>query len=137
MQLPFTGRSHEDWYDLTRDPGTGHGRGKIVFPSWPGPVLQERHVLAIGKAARRAERASLVESVLGKSQASAGLDLLELTEYAWHDCYKEITPPDDVILNILICSRGDLATMIRAANLAVRDWRDLYLWAQTVQNEQQ
>lgn len=70
--------------------------------------------MAIGREARRAERASLVESVLGQSQASAGLDLLELIEYAWHDCYQEITPPDDVILNILICSRGDLATMIHA-----------------------
>jgi hypothetical protein len=89
--------------------------------------------LAIGRAARRAERSPLVESVLGESQASAGLDLLELTEYAWHDCYGEITPPDDVILNILICSHGSLATMIRAAKLAVRDWRDLYLWAEDVQ----
>jgi hypothetical protein len=67
-----------------------------------------------------------VESVLGKSAASAGLDLLELTEYAWHDCYGEIAPPDDVILNILICSRGDLATMIHAAKAALRDWRDLH-----------
>jgi hypothetical protein len=75
--------------------------------------------------------------VLGQSQASAGLDLLELTEYAWHDCYGEITPPDDVILNILICSRGDLATMIRAAKTAVRDWRDLHLWAETVRKDQE
>ncbi len=74
----------------------------------------------------------MVESVLGSAQASAGLDLLELTEYAWHDCYGEITPPDDVILNILICSRGDLGTMIRAAKLAVTDWRDLQLWAEDV-----
>jgi hypothetical protein len=93
--------------------------------------------VAIGKDARRAERASLVESVLGQSQASAGLDLLELTEYAWHDCYGEITPPDDVILNILICSRGDLATMIRAARVAVRDWRDLHLWAEGVRKDQE
>jgi hypothetical protein len=64
--------------------------------------------VAVGRAERRAERAQMVESVLGSSQASAGLDLLELTEYAWHDCYREITPPDDVILNILICSRGEL-----------------------------
>jgi len=47
--------------------------------------------LAVGRAARRAERSSLAESVLGKSQASAGLDLVELVEYAWHDCYGEIT----------------------------------------------
>ena len=93
--------------------------------------------MAIGRAARRAERASLVESVLGPSQASAGLDLLELTEYAWHDCYREITPPDDVILNILICSRGDLRTMIRAAMLAVVDWRDLQLWAEAVRNDRE
>jgi hypothetical protein len=93
--------------------------------------------LAIGKDARRAERAALMESVLGQSQASAGLDLLELTEYTWHDCYAEITPPDDVILNILICSRGDLATMIRAAKMAVRDWRDLHLWAETVRKDQE
>jgi hypothetical protein len=93
--------------------------------------------VAIGREARRAERAPLVESVLGKSAASAGLDLLELTEYAWHDCYGEITPPDDVILNILICSRGDLATMIHATKVALRDWRDLHLWAQHVNSEQQ
>jgi len=44
-----------------------------------------------------------MESVLGKSQASGDLDLLELTEYAWHDCHGEVTPSDEVILNILIC----------------------------------
>jgi hypothetical protein len=76
-----------------------------------------------------------VESVLGKSQAPAGLDLLELTEYAWHDCYEEITPPDEVILNIVTCSEGDLAMMVRAARLAVVDCRDLQLWAERVQAE--
>lgn len=86
--------------------------------------------MAIGRAARRAERAPLVESVLGKSQASAGLDLLELAEYAWHDCYGEITPPDSVILNILICSDGNLTTMIQAVKLAIEDWRDLQLKAE-------
>ena len=91
--------------------------------------------MAIGKAARRAERSSLVESVLGRSQASAGLDLLELVEFAWHDCYGEITPPDDVILNILICSRGKLPEMIRAANLAIVDWRDLQLAAEGIRGE--
>ena len=78
-----------------------------------------------------------MESVLGPSQTSAGLDLLELTEYAWHDCYRETTPPDEVILNILICSRGDLATMIHAAQVAIRDWRDLQLWAEAVQKDRQ
>ena len=71
--------------------------------------------MTIGRAARRAERASLVESVLGQTDASAGLDLLELTELAWHDCYGEVTPPDDVILKkpltgcpvvVTVCDQG-------------------------------
>lgn len=53
----------------------------------------------------------------------------------WHDCYREITPPDDVILNILICSRGNLAEMIHAAKLAIVDCRDLQLGADQVRNE--
>ncbi len=91
-------------------------------------------MLAIGRAVRRAERLPLVESVVGKSQAPTALDLLELTEYAWHDCYGEITPPDEVILSILICSEGNLAAMVRAAKLAVLDCRDLQLWAERVQS---
>jgi hypothetical protein len=39
-----------------------------------------------------------------QAAGTPGLDLLELTEYAWHNCYEEITPPDQVIRNILICS---------------------------------
>lgn len=92
--------------------------------------------MAIGRDARRAERAPLVESVLGPALTSAGLDLLELTEYAWRDCYREVTPPDDVVLDILICSRGDLATMVRAASVAVRDSWDLHQWAEAVRNGQ-
>lgn len=71
-----------------------------------------------------------MESGLGNSQASAGLDLLELVEYAWHDCNGELAPPDDVILNIFICSRWNLSEMIRAAHLPVTDSRDLQLWAE-------
>jgi len=37
----------------------------------------------------------------------------------------QITPPDDVVDDILICSRGDLAQMIRVTRLAVEDSRDL------------
>lgn len=61
--------------------------------------------MAIGRDARRAERAPSVESVLGKPAASAGLDLLELLEYAWHDC------------------------------VALHDRRDLRLWAEDVSSD--
>jgi carboxymethylenebutenolidase len=40
----------------------------------------------------------------GTIHGFTGLDLLELTEYARHDCYEEITPPDEVIINALVSS---------------------------------
>jgi hypothetical protein len=91
--------------------------------------------VVVGRAAGRAARAAQVEAVLGESQAPAALDLLELTEFAWHDCYGEITPPDDVVDDILICSRGDLARMIRVARLAVEDSRDLRMAADALRAE--
>jgi hypothetical protein len=57
-------------------------------------------------------------TVLDREQVPAALDLLELTELAWHDCYGEITPSDEVIDDILACSRGDLARMARVARPA-------------------
>jgi hypothetical protein len=56
--------------------------------------------------------------------ADPALDLLELVDLAWHDCYGEITPPDDVIDDILLLSHGDLSRLVSAAHLAVIDWRD-------------
>jgi len=55
--------------------------------------------------------------------------LFELTEFAWHDCYGEITPPEQVIDDILVVSQGDLGKLARAARLAVTDRRDLRLSA--------
>jgi hypothetical protein len=67
--------------------------------------------------------------MFGGRQAAVAPDLLELTEYAWHDCYGEVTPPDEVIDDILIVSRGDLARLVQSAKLAVVDSRDLRLAA--------
>ena len=63
-------------------------------------------------------------AAVGQSEADAALDLLELVELAWHDCYREITPPEEVIDEILLLSRGELSRLISAAHLAVNDWRD-------------
>jgi hypothetical protein len=71
-----------------------------------------------------------VVAVFGEDLASAALDLLELTELAWHDCYGEITPPETVIDDILLLSEGSLGPLIEAARLAVMDWRDLRVAAQ-------
>ena len=91
--------------------------------------------MTIGRAARRAERRPRVTAVLGPDAAEAALDVLELTELAWHDCYGEVTPPEDVVDDVLACSRGELAGFARAARLAVTDRRDLRLAADAVRRE--
>jgi hypothetical protein len=65
-----------------------------------------------------------VVAVFDRDAASA-LDLLELVELAWHDCYGEITPPEDIIDDMLVVSDGRLAGLVTAALVAVTDWRDL------------
>ncbi len=61
--------------------------------------------------------------------AEVALDILELTELAWHDCYGDITPPDPVVEDIWTVSEGDLRKLIGAARLAVQDSRDLQVAA--------
>jgi hypothetical protein len=87
--------------------------------------------MAISRQDRRAAREPLVRDAFDDN-ASAVLDLLELAEFAWHDCYGEVTPPEDVVADILTCGQGDLATAVRATRLAVEDSRDLRLWADDV-----
>lgn len=81
-------------------------------------------LVGVGRAERRASRRERVIRVLGEALAEPALDLLELVELAWHDCYGAITPPDDVIDDILVLSHGDLSGLVSAAHLAVTDWRD-------------
>jgi len=86
--------------------------------------------MAVGRAARRAERSTRVESEFGAERAAAALDLLELTEFAWHDCHGEVTPPDAVIDDVLALAGGDLAQLVHACRLAVEDARDLRVAAE-------
>ena len=81
--------------------------------------------MAVGRADRREDRRERVTAALGEHQAPIALDLLELTELAWHDCYGEVTPSEDIIDDMLLLSRGDIDRLIQAARLAVTDWRDL------------
>jgi hypothetical protein len=86
--------------------------------------------VAISRAERRAQRKERVVAAFGASLADPVLDLLELTELAWHDCYNEITPPDDIVDDLLLCSEGEITKLIHAAHMAITDWRDLKMWAQ-------
>ena len=86
--------------------------------------------MVVGRAQRRAERETAVIRVFGDERGPIALDLLEVLEFAWHDCFGDVTPPPQVIDDILVCSEGRLELMIRAVRLAVADWRDLRVWAE-------
>ena len=93
--------------------------------------FRDNDPVAISRAERRAAREARACEAFG-SDASAALDLFELTELAWHDCYGEVTPPDNVIDNMFVCSGGSLATLAKATRVAVTDYRDLWMWADQV-----
>src|SRR5439155_14233667 len=91
-------------------------------------------VMAVGRAARRVEREPRVVAVFGDQGAARALDLLELLEYAWHDCYGEVSPSEEIIDDILLLSEGRIDGLIEAARLAVTDWRDVRLAAEGRRN---
>lgn len=88
-------------------------------------------LMAISRAERRALRSERARSEFGRD-ADAVLDVLELTEFAWHDCYNEITPPDEVVDDIFVAAQGNLADFVHLARLAVEDFRDLRMAADHV-----
>lgn len=84
--------------------------------------------MAIRRADRRASRRERALADFG-ADADAALDVLELVEFAWHDCYGEVAPPDAVVDDIFVVARGGLAGLARAGRLAVEDFRDLRISA--------
>lgn len=80
--------------------------------------------MAVGQAERRSGRRTKV-AVLFADRTDRALDLIELLEMAWHDSYNEVTPPENVIDDVLLLSEGELRSLIRWARLALTDWRDV------------
>ena len=87
--------------------------------------------MATSRADRRAGRRPRAVETFG-AEAEAALDLLELTEFAWHDCYGDVTPPETVVNDILTVSQGRLDRLAQAARLAVEDARDLRMQAEAI-----
>jgi hypothetical protein len=81
--------------------------------------------MAVGRVQRREARLPEVAAVFGAGHVSAALDLFELVELAWHDCFGQVTPPADVVADMLLLSGGRIEKLIEAARLAVTDRRDL------------
>lgn len=84
--------------------------------------------VVVGSVQRRAARRPRFQQEFGRKAATA-LDLIDLTELAWHDCYGEPTFPDAVLEDLLVVADGDLAKLVHGAWLAVTDRRDLRMAA--------
>jgi hypothetical protein len=87
--------------------------------------------MAIGRAERFAERKPRVTAVFGDDaeMVRAVAKVFELMEMAWHDCYGELSPPEEIVDDVLLCSGGTIGGLVAAAHLAVIDRRDLAVWA--------
>jgi hypothetical protein len=87
--------------------------------------------MAIGSEQRRMERRRRIEADFPASHVEAALDLLHLTDMAWHDCYgpEELALPDLVLEDILLLADGGLVALISIARQAVIDFRDTQMEA--------
>lgn len=81
--------------------------------------------MAVSRADRRKDRKPRVQALFADRHVEPALDLLELLELAWHDCYHDISPAEDTIDDVLLLSGGSMDKLVSAARLAVTDWRDL------------
>jgi hypothetical protein len=87
--------------------------------------------MAIGSAERRQERRPRIAARFESRDVDAALDVLALTDMAWHDCYgpRELEIPAPVLDDMLLLAHGDLAALVRVALLAVGDFRDVRMAA--------
>ena len=93
--------------------------------------------MAIGRAERFEERKPRVIALFGEDAETIRVvfQVFELLEMAWHDCYAEVTPSEEVVDDILLCSGGTLVGLIGAAHLAVIDRRDLFMSASAIRKK--
>jgi hypothetical protein len=93
--------------------------------------------MTVGRAERFAQRKPRMIAIFGDDERTIRVvsRVFELMEMAWHDCYAEVTPSEEVVENVLLCSGGTLDGLITAAHLAVIDVRDLSLWASDMRNQ--
>lgn len=98
-----------------------------------GPDQAIFRQVAIGRAERFDLLRPRVVELFGEKRSRSVFELLELVEMAYHDCFGEVSPPSQVIEDLLTCSDGDWEKLIHASNLAVIDFRDLRLWALDLQ----
>ncbi|WP_202879575.1 hypothetical protein [Serinicoccus kebangsaanensis] len=85
--------------------------------------------MTIGRQARRAEQLPRLQEQF-PDDTDAAVQVLDLLELAWHDCYGEVAPPAAVLDDVLTLAGGTVEGLVGAAHLAVTDSRDLRMAAQ-------
>lgn len=90
-------------------------------------------LMVTSSADHRRARSQRATEVFGR-HADAALDALALLDFAWHDCYGEPSPSEQVVEDIWVVADGDLGRFISAAYLAVHDFRDLRMSADEVRS---
>jgi hypothetical protein len=122
-------------HNLRPPPGRHRPAATPDYPQQPLALPGcENVVMAVSRAERRKDREPRVRAVFADRHAKPVLDLLELLELAWHDCYHEISPSEDIIDDVLLLSDGSMDKLVSAARLAVTDWRDLKVAAAAVRS---
>ncbi|MFF5225426.1 hypothetical protein [Dactylosporangium sp. NPDC000521] len=94
--------------------------------------------MAIGRDQRRRDRRPRIMRQFDPQEVETALDLLELTDMAWHDCYgpRELEIPERVLDDVLLLAHGNLAELIRFAREAVMDFRDVRIDADAERAQQ-
>ncbi len=90
--------------------------------------------MAVGRAERREDRKRRFAAAFGEDGGAVALDLMELIELAWHDCYGEVTPPEGIVDDMLLLSEGSIERFIHFGRLGVTDWRDLKVAAEALRS---
>jgi hypothetical protein len=71
------------------------------------PALRWHHrAMPVGRAERWEPREPRVIAVFGSDADTlrAVGQVFELMELAWHDCYGDVSPPEHVVVDVLVCS---------------------------------
>src|SRR3954451_25238436 len=102
----------------------------------PAERLWNDRPVAVGSEERFNAIRSRVVTIFGADDATVErvARVIRLLELAWHDVYGELSPPDEVVDDVLMCSEGTIEGLVDSVSEAVTDWRDLRVAADAQRN---
>src|SRR3954451_17654490 len=102
----------------------------------PAERLWDHQPVAVGGEERFNAIRSRVVAIFGADDATVErvARVIRLLELAWHDLYGELSPPDEVVDDVLMCSERTIEGLVDSVSEAVTDWRDLRVAADAQRN---